>query len=62
MTSFSKLLRCPLGKNGPQVPRMGLGLMNGSGIYGLPLPDEERFALLDRAYELGQTMWDTGES
>lgn len=29
--------------------------------YGNPLPDEDIFAILDRAYELGCTFWDTAE-
>jgi aryl-alcohol dehydrogenase-like predicted oxidoreductase len=31
-----------------------------SAFYGSPLPDEDRFKVLDRAYELGQTFWDCG--
>jgi hypothetical protein len=31
-----------------------------SAFYGTPLPDEDRFKVLDRAYELGQTFWDCG--
>jgi len=50
-----------LGKNGPQVPRLGLGLMGVSGIYGLPAPDHERLALLDEAYSMGETFWDTAD-
>ncbi|KAL7918459.1 NADP-dependent oxidoreductase domain-containing protein [Trichoderma austrokoningii] len=50
-----------LGKNGPQVPRLGLGLMGLSGHYGLPAPDEERFAFLDKAYEMGERFWDTSD-
>ncbi|KAH8162628.1 hypothetical protein CIB48_g5618 [Xylaria polymorpha] len=48
-----------LGKNGPQVPALGLGLMGMSIAYGKAPSDEERFAVLDRAVELGATNWDT---
>ncbi|KAI1378458.1 putative aldo-keto reductase [Hypoxylon crocopeplum] len=48
-----------LGRNGPQIPALGLGLMGLSAFYG-PLPsDEERFKFLDRAHELGCTHWDS---
>jgi hypothetical protein len=57
-----KIVTRALGKNGPQVPRLGLGLMGLSGHYGLPAPDEERLAFLDKAYEMGERFWDTGES
>jgi aryl-alcohol dehydrogenase-like predicted oxidoreductase len=51
-----------LGKNGPEVPGIGLGLMGmGFPIYG-PVPsDKERFAVLDYAHELGATFWDMSE-
>ena len=60
MTIFPVPLR-QLGKNGPSVPALGLGLMGMSGAYGIPPSDEERFRVLDRAVELGQTFWDTSE-
>ncbi|KAI0385796.1 Aldo/keto reductase [Hypomontagnella monticulosa] len=50
-----------LGKNGPQVPRIGYGTMGLSMAYGKPLPDEQRLAILDRAHELGETFWDTSD-
>ena len=51
-----------LGKNGPKVSAVGLGLMGlGFQIYGDIPADDERFALLDRAHELGATFWDTAE-
>jgi aryl-alcohol dehydrogenase-like predicted oxidoreductase len=51
-----------LGKDGPQVPALGFGLMSMSyAPYGSIPSDEERFALLDRAVELGATFWDTSE-
>lgn len=52
----------PLGKNGPKVPALGFGLMGMSIGYGTAPSDEERFKVLDRAFELGATFWDTAES
>ncbi|KAF4471861.1 aldo-keto reductase [Fusarium albosuccineum] len=52
----------PLGKDGPLVARLGLGLMGISlPTYGSVPSDEERFTFLDRAYELGSTFWDTAD-
>lgn len=50
-----------LGANGPEVPALGFGLMVLSGGYGSPPSDEERFDILDRALELGNTFWDSSE-
>lgn len=50
-----------LGKNGPQVPSVGFGLMSIGGIYGPKGTDEERFALLDHAHEIGEHFWDTAD-
>ncbi|RYO88368.1 hypothetical protein DL766_009979 [Monosporascus sp. MC13-8B] len=52
----------PLCKNGPSVPALGFGLMGLSlQTYG-PVPnDEDRFAVLGRAVELGATFWDTSD-
>lgn len=47
---------------GLRGPVLGLGLMGLSHeVYGAVPSDEERFALLDRAYELGITFWDSAE-
>ncbi len=35
--------------------------MGLAGVYGAPPSDEERFKVLDRAVELGETFWDTAE-
>ncbi|KAI0165102.1 Aldo/keto reductase-like protein [Hypoxylon sp. FL1284] len=48
-----------LGKAGPQVPSIGFGLMGLSVGYGEVPSEEERFKILDRAWELGARFWDT---
>ncbi|KAH8649725.1 NADP-dependent oxidoreductase domain-containing protein [Tricladium varicosporioides] len=50
-----------LGKNGPEVPALGLGLLGMSVAYGTVPSDEERFKILDRALELGCTFWDSAD-
>lgn len=50
-----------LGRGGPQVTGVGLGLMSIGGIYGTSGTDEERFELLDRAHEIGERFWDTAD-
>ena len=50
-----------LGKNGPQVTALGVGLMSMSHVYGSAGTDEERFFFLDKACELGDTFWDTAD-
>lgn len=51
-----------LGKGGPSIPALGYGLMGLSHeTYGSIPSDEERFAILDRAYELGARFWDSSE-
>ncbi|KAH7085116.1 NADP-dependent oxidoreductase domain-containing protein [Paraphoma chrysanthemicola] len=51
----------PLGKDGPQVTRLGFGLMGLSAFYGAPKPDSERLALLDQAHALGEHFWDSSD-
>ncbi|KAI2464081.1 Aldo/keto reductase [Annulohypoxylon bovei var. microspora] len=50
-----------LGKDGPLVPRIGFGTMGLAMSYGKPLPDEQRFELLDHAHKIGDTFWDTSD-
>ena len=50
-----------LGKNGPQVTALGFGLMGLSAFYGAPKSDEERFKVLDHAYNSGELFWDTAD-
>lgn len=62
MASYKEIPRRPLGKNGPLVPRLGVGLMGASGTYGMPSADDDRSAFLDNAYNMGEIFWDTGTS
>ncbi|KAL8691407.1 MAG: hypothetical protein Q9218_003360 [Villophora microphyllina] len=50
-----------LGKNGPQVPCLGFGLMGLSLAYGAVESTEQRLEVLDRAYELGARFWDSAD-
>ena len=50
----------PLGNGGPQVSRVGLGLMGMSGIYG-PADEAESIATIHAALDDGITLLDTGD-
>ncbi|KAH6639464.1 aldo/keto reductase-like protein [Boeremia exigua] len=50
-----------LGRNGPQVNRLGLGLMGLSSFYGASKPDEERLEVLTQAHALGERFWDSSD-
>lgn len=50
-----------LGKDGPQVTAVGIGLMGLSVFYGTKGTDEERFAFLDHVYASGNRFWDTAD-
>ena len=57
-----KLPQRTLGKNGPQVPAIGVGLMGLSAAYTTkPAPDAERLAFLDAALALGCMHWDSAD-
>lgn len=58
---MTRVTKHQLGKNGPQVNCMGLGLMGLSTAYGAVGPTEERLKVLDRAYELGERFWDSAD-
>jgi hypothetical protein len=58
----STLPTARLGSQGPLVPRLGLGLMGMSVFYGAAGSDEDRFKILDRAIEIGETFWDSESS
>ncbi|KAK3334145.1 NADP-dependent oxidoreductase domain-containing protein [Cercophora scortea] len=61
MAPLVKLPTRKLGKNGPDVPAIGFGLMGMSVAYGSVGSDEERLKVLDRAWELGATNWDSAD-
>ncbi|CAF9926543.1 MAG: Aldo-keto reductase str7 [Alectoria fallacina] len=50
-----------LGKDGPQVTALGFGAMGLSAFYGKPESDEDRFKILDKAYDMGETFWDSAD-
>jgi aryl-alcohol dehydrogenase-like predicted oxidoreductase len=49
-----------LGRGGPEVSRVGLGLMGMSGIYG-PADEPESIATIRAALDAGVTLLDTGD-
>ena len=49
-----------LGRGGPEVSRVGLGLMGMSGLYG-PADDQESIATIHAALDAGITLLDTGD-
>ena len=56
----SRMESVPLGSGGPQVSRVGLGLMGMSGIYG-PADEAESIATIRAALDAGITLLDTGD-
>ncbi|KAK4237621.1 NADP-dependent oxidoreductase domain-containing protein [Achaetomium macrosporum] len=56
-----KLPTRKLGKNGPEITAIGFGLMGLSTAYGSVGSDEERLKVLDSAWELGCTNWDSAD-
>ncbi|WP_314153656.1 aldo/keto reductase [Rouxiella badensis] len=50
-----------LGKNGPMVSALGLGCMGMSEFYTQGMDEKESLATLDRAIELGVTLFDTAD-
>lgn len=59
--ALPKLPTRKLGKNGPEITALGFGTMGLSAFYGKPLPDEDRYALLDHVYKSGELFWDTAD-
>ncbi|KAK4120256.1 Aldo/keto reductase-like protein [Parathielavia appendiculata] len=59
MATLEKLPTRRLGKNGPEITAIGFGLMGLGTAYGSVGSDEDRLKMLDRAWELGCTNWDS---
>ncbi|KAK8104522.1 Aldo-keto reductase yakc [Apiospora kogelbergensis] len=57
----NQVLTRQIGRDGPSIPAVGFGLMGASAGYGATDSDETRLKLLDRAWELGCTNWDTAD-
>jgi len=57
----NKLPTRKLGRNGPHITALGLGLMGLSAFYGEKKPDNERYAFLDAAYAKGELFWDSAD-
>src|ERR1700754_4982462 len=49
-----------LGRGGPEVSRVGLGLMGMGGVYG-PADDAESIATIHAAVDAGVNLLDTGD-
>lgn len=50
-----------LGREGPQVSAVGLGLGSLSGFYGLAGTPDEKVALLEHAHATGLHFWDMAD-
>lgn len=51
-----------LGRNGPQVTAIGVGLMSFAGWYSQKdTSTESALKFLDRAHEIGEHFWDTAD-
>lgn len=50
-----------LGRDGPEISAVGLGLMSLGGIYGASASFQDRVAFLNHAYSTGQRFWDTAD-
>ncbi|GAA4785747.1 aldo/keto reductase [Olivibacter ginsenosidimutans] len=51
-----------LGNNGLEVSELGLGCMGLTFAYGAPTKETDAIALIQKAYELGVTFFDTAEA
>ena len=52
----------PLGRNGPLIPAIGFGAMSLGLAYGAHNDSaEDKLAVLDHAWSIGQVFWDTAD-
>ncbi|KAI0534366.1 NADP-dependent oxidoreductase domain-containing protein [Xylaria digitata] len=61
MSSTARQSLRQLGRDGPYIPAIGFGMMGMSLGYGPAATEEERMQLLNKAWELGCTNWDTAD-
>ena len=50
-----------LGRNGPSVPAVGIGLMSLGHAYGHAGDDDSRLKYLDDLYAMGEIFWDNAD-
>jgi aryl-alcohol dehydrogenase-like predicted oxidoreductase len=62
LCSMKNIQKIQLGKNGPEVSKLGLGCMRMSSIWGSPTPDEnESIATIQQALDNGISFLNTGD-
>ncbi|KAJ3669894.1 hypothetical protein LUZ60_010218 [Juncus effusus] len=55
------LPRVKLGSQGLEVSKLGFGCMGLSGVYSLPVSDEDGIAIIKYAFDNGITFFDTAD-
>lgn len=50
-----------MGRDGPQVSAIGLGMGSLGGFYGAPGTMDEKVAILDHAHQVGMRFWDAAD-
>ncbi|XP_022858362.1 perakine reductase-like isoform X4 [Olea europaea var. sylvestris] len=61
MAEQVEMPRVKLGTQGLEVSKLGYGCMGLTGIYNVPVPDEEGIAIIKEAFSKGITFFDTSD-